>query len=50
MAGENAGDVLPGEAPLNSALVELKRLAGDASALLPPAAPPPAPPKQPEPA
>ena len=50
MAGENAGDVLPGEAPLNSALVELKRMAGDASAKLPAAATPPAPPKQPEPA
>lgn len=32
MAGENAGDVLPGEAPLQAAFAELKRMAGDASA------------------
>ncbi len=30
MAGEHAGDVLAGEAPLQSALLELKRMAGDA--------------------
>ena len=33
MAGENAGAVLPGEAPVQSALTELKRMAGEAPAL-----------------
>ena len=47
MAGENAGDVLPGEAPLNAALTELKRIAGDASAKLPIPAAKPTLPKQP---
>ncbi len=30
MAGENAGEVLPGEKPVEAALAELKRMAGDA--------------------
>ena len=29
MAGENAGAVLPGDAPMRSALAELKRMAGE---------------------
>lgn len=33
MAGEYAGAVLPGEAPLQSALAELKRMAGEAPAM-----------------
>lgn len=39
MAGQNAGAVLPGEAPLQAALAELKRMAGEAP-LLPDKAPP----------
>ena len=30
MAGENAGEVLPGDKPIEAALAELKRMAGDA--------------------
>ena len=33
MAGENAGAVLPGEGPVRDALVELKRMAGEAPAM-----------------
>jgi len=38
LEGDNAGDVLPGQAPIASALLELKKMAGIAAAL-PPAVP-----------
>lgn len=49
MAGENAGEVLSGEVPLQSALLELKRMAGEAPAM-PPVTAQPAQPPAPTPA
>ena len=45
MEGDNAGDVLPGQAPIASALLELKKMAGVAVATAPAAVATPAKPK-----